>query len=189
MFSCHTQENVRTVTNVRTDKQVEDFCKGCIPCLAATPKKTSEPLQTSEPLPDAPWTVLSMDFCGPFPNGSYLLVVIDEYSRYPVVEIINSLSAKTVIPVLDKIFSLFGCPVTLASDNGLPMNTEAFEKFAEYLGFEHRKIIPLWPKANSECERFNKTICKAIRAAHVEQKNWKQEMYIFFFFFAKLQSY
>ena len=31
------------------DKQVEVFCKGCIPCLAATPKKTPEPLQMSEP--------------------------------------------------------------------------------------------------------------------------------------------
>ena len=160
------------------DKQVEELCQGCIPCLAATPMKTSEPLQMSD-LPDAPWTVLSMDFCGPFPNGSYLLVVMDEYSRYPVVEIIQSLNARTVIPVLDKIFGLLGCPLVLKSDNGAPMNSEAFRNFANYLGFEHRKITPLWPKANSECERFNKTICKAIRAAFVENKNWKQEMYNF----------
>ena len=160
------------------DRKVEELCQSCIPCLAATPMKTSEPLQMSD-LPDAPWTVLSMDFCGPFPNGSYLLVLMDEYSRYPVVEIINSLCAKTVIPVLDKIFSLLGCPVVLKSDNGAPMNSEAFRNFANYIGFEHRKITPLWPKANSECERFNKTICKAIRAACVENRNWKQEMYNF----------
>ena len=105
------------------DKQVEELCQGCIPCLAATPMKTSEPLQMSD-LPDAPWTVLSMDFCGPFPNGSYLLVVMDEDSRYPVVEIIQSLNARTVIPVLDKIFGLLGCPLVLKSDNGAPMNSE-----------------------------------------------------------------
>ena len=45
---------------------------------------TSEPLQVSV-LADAPWTILILEFCGQFPNGSYLLVVIDEYSRYPVV--------------------------------------------------------------------------------------------------------
>ena len=39
--------------------------------------------------------------------------------------------------------------------------------------------MPVWLKANSECERFIDTICMAIRAAHVEQKNWKQEMYNF----------
>ena len=41
------------------------------------------------------------------------------------------------------------------------------------------KIMPFWLKANSECERFIETICMAMRAAHVEQKNWKQEMYNF----------
>ena len=59
------------------DQQVEDLCQVCIPCPTTIPKKSAEPLQMSE-LPDAPWTVLSMDFCGPFPNGSYLLVVMDE---------------------------------------------------------------------------------------------------------------
>ena len=41
------------------------------------------------------------------------------------------------------------------------------------------KMTPLWPKANSECERFMKSIFKAIRAVHVEHNNWKQEMYNF----------
>ncbi|CAC5382067.1 unnamed protein product [Mytilus coruscus] len=40
-------------------------------------------------LPDAPWTYLSMDFCGPFPSGHFLMVIMDEYSRYPVVETLN----------------------------------------------------------------------------------------------------
>ena len=61
-----------------------------------------------------------MDFCGPFPNGAYLLVVMDEYCRYPVVEIIQSLSAKIVIPVLDKIFTVFGCQVTRKVTTVLP---------------------------------------------------------------------
>ena len=51
------------------------------------------------------------------------MVVMDEYSRFPIVDIIHSLSAKNVIPHLDKIFSLFRCPVTLKTDNGPPMNS------------------------------------------------------------------
>lgn len=70
-------------------------------------------------------------------------------------------------------------PVTLKSDNSAPMNLEAFRNFANYLGIEHRNITSLWPKANSECERFSQTICKAICAACVKHKNWKQEMLIF----------
>ena len=86
------------------DKYVESVVKSCIPCQATVETKRLEPLQMS-PLPSGPWKELSMDFCGPFPSGDYLMVVIDEYSRYPVVEIIKSLSAKSVMTKLDKIFS------------------------------------------------------------------------------------
>ena len=29
-----------------------------------------------------------------------------------------------------------------------------FAYFAKHMGFKHRKVIPLWPRANGECERF-----------------------------------
>jgi hypothetical protein len=47
------------------------------------------------------------------------------------------------------------------------------------MGFKHRKITPLWTRANAESERFMKTIGKAIRAARTEHRSWKQEIYTF----------
>ncbi|XP_061176121.1 uncharacterized protein K02A2.6-like [Saccostrea echinata] len=131
------------------------------------------------PLPSGPWTDLSMDFCGPFPSGDYLMVVMDEYSRYPIVDILKSTSAKAVIPKLDKIFAEFGIPKILKTDNGPPFNGTEFRQYSEYLGFSHRKITPLWPKANAESERFMRTIEKTIKAANVEHKSWKQEIFTF----------
>lgn len=61
-------------------------------------------------LPKQLWTEVSVDFCGPFSSGDYIMVVIDDYSRYPEVEILKSLSANSVITKLDKIFSTFGIP-------------------------------------------------------------------------------
>ena len=58
----------------------------------------------------------------------------------------------------------------LKSDNGPPFNGNEFRQFADYLGFKHRKITPLWPKANAELERFMRTIEKTVRAAQVEKK-------------------
>ncbi|CAC5421578.1 unnamed protein product [Mytilus coruscus] len=160
------------------DKRVEDTCKACIPCLAATPKKTFEPLAMSD-LPDAPRTYISMDFCGPFPSGHFLMVIMDEYSRYPVVETLTTISAKAVIPLLDKVFSTFGIPNIVKTDNGSPWQGKEFRDFATYMGFTHRKITPLWPQNNAECERFMRSIGKSIRAAHTQHKNWKQEMFTF----------
>ncbi|XP_033731261.1 uncharacterized protein K02A2.6-like [Pecten maximus] len=160
------------------DKKVQEMCKGCIPCLVSVPKTNTEPLRTTE-LPEVPWTRVSMDFCGPFPSGSYLMVLVDDYSRYPVVEILSNESARTVIPVLDKIFAMFGIPQKLKTDNGPPFNGNEFQKFEEDLGFKHQKVTPLWPQANGEVERFIRTLGKSIRAAHAENRVLKQELFRF----------
>jgi hypothetical protein len=154
------------------------MCKSCIPCLAATNSKQHEPLNMSD-MPKYPFQMISLDFCGPFPDEKYLLVLIDEYLRFPFVEVLNSITGNTVIPVLDKIFSETGIPEISKSDNGSPMNSHLFKSFAKHLGFKHRKITPLWPQVNAECERFMKTIGKSIRASHVHHTNWKQDMYAF----------
>jgi hypothetical protein len=90
---------------VNIDKQVEEFSKGCNPCQAAVPGRKYEPLKMSN-LPNRAWSEVSVDFYGPFPSASYLLVIVDYYSRYPVVEILSKLTAKAVIPKLDNVFAL-----------------------------------------------------------------------------------
>ena len=84
----------------------------------------------------------------------------DDYSRYPVVEILSSLSCKFVIPVIDKIFSEFGVPRVFKTDNGSPFNSNEFKLFSSELGCHHRKITPYWPRANAEAERFMRTMKK-----------------------------
>ena len=162
------------------DRMVEEVVKGCLPCQAANhdPKPMCEPLQMS-PLPLGPWQELSIDFCGPFPSGGYLLDVTDDFSRYPEVEILRSTSAKAVIPQLDRIFARQGIPETVRTGNGPPFNSESFQLFATQLGFTHRRITPEWPRGNGEAERLMKTLEKAIRTAVVQGKNWKQELFTF----------
>ncbi len=157
------------------DKMVETTIKICLPCQASTQGTSPPPgpLQPT-PLPKKAWTNVAVDFVGPF-----LIVVIDEYSRYPEVEILTTTSVKATIPKLDTIFSRQGIPEILKSDNGPPFNSEEFKNFPTLLGFKHRKITPHWPRANGEAERLMKTIEKAIRAATVEGRNWKQAMYTF----------
>lgn len=73
-------------------------------------------------IPQTLWSRISADFFGPFPTGEYALVMIDDHSRYPVVEVLRYISAKSVIQVMDKIFSLFGVPKELKTDNGPPFH-------------------------------------------------------------------
>lgn len=158
------------------NEMVESCVKECPACQIVTQgPKTIEPLKMSD-LPSSPWLNLSIDFCGPLPNGDYLLVIVDEYSRYPVVEILKSTSANTVIPVLDKVLSEFGFPRVIKSDNGSPFNSSAFNNYMQSCGIDHRRITPRWPKANAQAESFNKPMMKVIRAAHATNQSWKQQL-------------
>ena len=86
------------------DKYVKRVVDTCITRQANGPENRPDPLQMSQ-LPPAPWHTLHMDFCGPFPSGEYLFVVIDAYSRFPQVDIVCYTSASAIIPKLDQMAS------------------------------------------------------------------------------------
>merc|ERR1712239_22875 len=117
-------------------------------------------------MPTHPWQVVNIDFLGPLPTGEMLLVVIDQHSRFPEVEILTSTTATAVIPKLDRIFATHGIPTTVISDNGPPFDSAEIAKFMEVNGIHHRHITPYWPQANSEAESFMKPLLKAIQTAH-----------------------
>ena len=103
-------------------------------------------------------------------------MLVDDYSRFPMVEPVTTTSAAAVIPKLDQIFAFCGTPEIVKSDNGPPFNGEEFKMFAREVGFRHRKVTPLWPRANGEVERFVKTLKKAIITAKSEGRNWRKEI-------------
>ncbi|KAL9985305.1 hypothetical protein ACROYT_G007693 [Oculina patagonica] len=43
-------------------------------------------------------------------------------------------------------------------------------------GTEHRKTTPLWPQANGEVERQNKSLLKRMRIAQAKEKEWRKEL-------------
>lgn len=153
------------------DKMVETKVKACLPCQVVTPVYTREPLQMSV-LPDSPFDEVNVDFA--HVDGQTLLLMVDDYSRFPFGEPVSSTSASAVISKLDQLFSTFGAPRVVKSDNGPPFNGEEFTKFACVLGFKHRKVTPVWARANGEVEIFVKTLKKCIKAAKVEGRNWRK---------------
>jgi len=136
-------------------------------------------LNPSRCLPPKPWHTVNVDFCGPFPSGECLLVVIDAYSRFPKFEIVHSTTGKGTISKLDHIFTTHGIPKVLKSDNGPPFFGEEFKVHMQENGIKHQKITPLWPQANAEAENFMKPLTKAVHCAQVEGRDWRKVLYQF----------
>ena len=117
-----------------------------------------------------PWAVVEADFCGPFPNGEYALVLTDQYSRYPEVEFTKSIPCEGTREKLKKIFSNHGVPQTIQTD-GPPFTSHAFLEFARETGFQHKRITPKHPKAQGQVEGFNKLLNKITAIAKQANTN------------------
>ena len=74
---------------------------------------------------------------------------------------------------------MFGNIEQLKTDNGPLWSSNKWKEYAAYRGFKHRRITPLWPRADAIAEREVRTIMKAIRTATVDGKNWKTELNTF----------
>ena len=153
------------------DKAVKAELDQCLACQATAQPNPPEPLQSS-PLPGCVWDKLKIDFYGPLPSGQYILVILDCYSRFPEVEILTSISAKSVIPRLDSMFARHGVPSQVISDNGPPFQSNEFHWYMVAMGIQHTTSTPLWPQGNAEVEAFMKPLGKAIRTANVEGRPW-----------------
>ena len=104
------------------EKQV----KSCLACQATTSGPINTEPTIATPLPSAPWKNVSFDFLCPIPTGEHL-VVMDDYSRFPEVEIVTSTAAAEVIPKLDSILARQGIQELAKSDNGPPFNGREFD--------------------------------------------------------------
>ena len=158
------------------DRAAEKRCRACHGCQVMAPPAPPPPVKPT-PLPDMPWEHLACDLLGPLPTGESLLVVVDYYSRFFEVDILkSSTTAEVIINRLDNHFCRQGLPTSLRTDNGPQFVADVFKQYLAEVGVEHRRTTPLWPRANGEVERQNRSLLKTIRVAHAEGKPWRAEL-------------
>ena len=152
----------------RLTADAEDFCRQCQHCQAGTDPDSSPPVP-SHPTPasPSPWHRVFIDLYGPLPSHDHLLVIVDQYSRYPIVHRLRSITSAAVIKALRSTFCMFGAPAEVMTDNGTQFSSAAFATFLQSFAVTHRTSTPLWPQANGEVERMNRTMAKALRIAQL----------------------
>ena len=132
-----------------------------------------EPLHMTE-LPQGPWQSIAIDFMGPLPSGDYVFAVTGYCSRYVEGCISKKNTANVAINSLEKMFATHSLPYTVTSDNGPHFVAESFQTFLKNNGIKHKKIPPLWPQANREIKRQNRSLLKRMQIAQVEREDWKK---------------
>ena len=158
------------------NSHITGYYDSCLGCAAASALNTKVPLEPNL-LPDRPWQHLHADFKGPIGQSYYLHVVIDQFSKYPEVDIVTSTSFSKLRPVLDRIFSTHGIPEKMTTDNGPPYDSDNMRDYAEEKGFLMDPVSPEDPQCNGFAENFVKFLCKMVHTAVAERKDPKIELY------------
>ena len=124
------------------DKQAEQFVKACHPCQLVGLRSKTEPIRSTT-LPEVLWGDIAVDQLE-IPDGNQLLVVVDNYLRWPEVILLKKTDASHVTKAMEGIFQTHGIPESVRSDNGPLFSSAEYEGFLDYLGIVHLKGIPYW---------------------------------------------
>lgn len=142
------------------DSEIEEMVKSCEKCAEA-----SKLPPHAQPIPWArenkPWSRVHIDFAGPY-KGKNFLVVVDSYSKWPEIITMKSTTTEYTIEKLNEIFSRFGMPEKIVTDNGTQFTSVRFELFCKNKGIEHIRTSPYHPQSNGQAERFVDTLKRAL---------------------------
>ena len=144
----------------RIDSKIERVVKSCIVCQSV---RSSPPKSPLNPWlwPSKPWSRIHIDFAGPLYGRTYL-VVIDAHSKWPEVFSMSSTTTEHTIDALRQLFSHYGLPDQLVSDNGPQFTSREFVMFLKQNGIQHTLTAPYHPASNGLAERFVQTLKRSI---------------------------
>ena len=103
---------------------VRNAVKLCDVCMKYKPAQEKEPLVLHD-VPSLPWFKLGVDIFE-YRSQHYLLVA-DFFSKFPVVKKLTNQTAGHVISLLKTIFSKYGVPVTVYTNQGAQFVSQEFK--------------------------------------------------------------
>ncbi|XP_048241609.1 uncharacterized protein K02A2.6-like [Haliotis rufescens] len=119
------------------DRQIEKFVKDCEACVLS--EKSMKPVAAPAqfiPWPEKPWQQLQIDIFGEVQiaprDKRFLVVVHDMHSKWPEIAATGTVTSKTIIDVFTNLFTRWGLPDIIMSDNGPQFCSYEFKQVWKY---------------------------------------------------------
>lgn len=151
------------------DRELKRRVRNCQLCQTAKPSSAAPLGFLNSERETTPMSKVFIDYLGPMPRtkrgNQYVLVVIDAFSRFIWLVPSRNITAGTTIAHLTSIFSLFGLPRQLVSDNAPAFHSAAFRSFCFGNAIRHITTTPYYPQG-SFAERVNRNLKSALIIYH-----------------------
>ena len=84
------------------------------------------------------------------------------------------MTASRIADELVKVFTSYGLPVTLHSDQGRNFESSILQQTLEAFGISKSRTTAYHPQGDGMVERFNRTLLQMLRAYVREQADWER---------------
>ena len=137
-------------------------------CQASS--KSAKPVENVSEVPPHAWHTLGTDLF--YWNKIDCLVAGDYFSKYLIMRKLPNSSAHAVIKVLGMIFTEFGRPFVLRSDNGSYYTSKEFHNFLSFYQVNHITSSPHYPQSNQFAEALVGISKKLMEKSVKDGKPW-----------------
>ncbi|XP_008283526.1 uncharacterized protein K02A2.6-like [Stegastes partitus] len=145
------------------DSEIDETARACSSCQNICCMPQPAPLHPWD-WSEEPWQRIHVDFAGPLAERMFL-IAIDAHSKWQEVSIMRSTTAEKTIEKLGEMFSRFGFPEQLVSDNGTQFTSQEFQNFLEINGVQHIRSASYHPFTNRAAEGFVQSMKHALKAS------------------------
>ena len=160
----------------KLETEIAQYIKRCEICVAVKPKKKPATSTTLMSQSHHPWEALQCDLVGPLersPTGcTYILSVIDTFTRWCELRPIRNRSSLSVAEGLLSILYVRGPCLNLQTDNAREFQSEFFKGFLRDMGIYQQPICPYRPQTNGVVESLNKRIKQKMQLMEVDSTTW-----------------
>lgn len=91
------------------------------------------------------------------------LVCVDAHSKWPEVQLMTTTTATRTVDILRQIFSAYGLPEQIVTDNGPQFISDEFSTFAKMNGIKNIRTAPYHPASNGLAERFIQSLKQSLK--------------------------
>lgn len=158
----------------------EDIAAHVRNCPRCTEAQKAPPKVPPAPWPPAhrPMERVHVDYADY--KGRSLLLFIDAYSKWLEVILLNSTtSTATIAALYNHVFSAFGYPQLIVSDNGRQFASEEFASFCLAHGIKHLFSPPYHPQSNGQVEREVDSVKRALLKQELEGGSLEDKLLAF----------
>lgn len=127
-----------------------------------------------------PFEIVNIDHLEPFVKSTkgnqYVLVMIDNLTKYVKLYAVRSCGTEGVIASLEKFILQFGTPRRIISDRGTAYTSRAFGEYCARHGVKHTLNSVRHPQANGQVERVNGTLVPVLQASMETDRKWDKHI-------------